>query len=159
MCHPTQRLVHRYNAHAYYSKELGFRWHVLQVLLLWGLLETLWLVHTLADKCDWVPYMRKGNNLPKAPMTVCVDLLACIVTFIVDSTWYTPCSKMYSIMIPLGSFGGFQVMLTEVSVISLYISLDTGPGAVGWRQENIEKCILVKYWQDCNTVFADIQCV
>ena len=75
--------------------------------------------------------MWKSNNLPKARMTVCVGLLASIVTLVVDSSWYTPCSTMYSTMIPLRSFGGFQVMLTDLSVFSSYLSSDTGPGAVG----------------------------
>ena len=33
-------------------------------------------------------------------------------------------------MSPLGSFGGFQVMLTEVSVSSSLLSSDTGPGTI-----------------------------
>ena len=43
------------------------------------------------DKCAWV-FMRKNNNLPKAWMTVFIGLLACIVTLVVNSFWYTPCS-------------------------------------------------------------------
>ena len=98
--------------------------------------------------------MRKSNNLPKSRMTVCVGPLAFIVTFVVDSSWYTPCSTRYAIT-PLGSFGGFQVMLTEVSVFSSYLSSDTGPGAVG-KERVHKKIILVKYWQHCTTIIGDM---
>ena len=78
-------------------------------------------------------------------MTEYVGLLASIVTLVFDSYWYTPCSTMYNAMTPLGSFGGLQVMLTEVSAFPSYLSSDTGPGAVGYIKEMVfRKCILVK---------------
>ena len=52
--------------------------------------EILWLLHTFAVKCAWVSHMRKSNNLPKARMTAYIGLMASIVTFLVDSSWYTP---------------------------------------------------------------------
>ena len=63
-------------------------------------------------------------------MTVYFGPPASIVTFVVVSFWYTPCSTKYALMSPLGSFGGFQVMFTEVSVSPSELSSDTGPGAI-----------------------------
>ena len=61
--------------------------------------------------------MHSNNYLPNSWMTVCIGLQASISTLVNDSfLLYTPYSTKYATMTPLGSFGGFQVMLTEVSV-------------------------------------------
>ena len=62
--------------------------------------------------------MQSNNYLPNSWMTVCIGLLASIFTLVNDSfLLYTPYFIKYATITPLGSFGGFQVMLTEVSML------------------------------------------
>ena len=117
----------------------------LQVLVYWNNLSLVLETTLPSWKLCQRNFLWKSNNLPKARMTVCVGLLAGIVTLMVDPFWYTPCWMKLATMTPLGAFGGFQVMLTDFSVFSSYLSSDTGPGAVGWMQGYVNNvCILVK---------------